>query len=71
MKTMECYRIIRDLVDLNQDMFGLLEECFKEIFPNKKELAVHLLEQDIEGRDYCGCLQSLSCFKDQINGKVE
>ncbi len=53
--------------ELERELIELLEECLSKLYPERKEMAISSLKQNIEMMDYNGCLQNLNYMERMMN----
>ncbi len=63
--------LLADSYETQNNLVELIKECFEEIFKDESSYAFNFFEDDLESRDYCGCLQDLEYYKGQIKQYFE
>ncbi len=66
MTNRELKNLLKDSLDMEQELYEFCLECIEKLYPEQKEYAKAVFEEGCEGYQYNGCIQPLHSIDLQI-----
>lgn len=67
MNSKNLMKVLKESLNMQEELYGLVIECFNEIFDKDNRLMIiNCFEDDYENIHLNGCLQSLAYYQNQL-----